>query len=99
MYVMILVPAGCEGAVGTPEEVAASIEECIFSEFKRTDSKYKNRVRSRVSNLKDPKNPLLREGVLTGGILPERMATMTAVVSVPKLHTEFTVIENIYLHS
>lgn len=86
--------AGCEGAVGTPEEVAASIEECIFSEFKRTDSKYKNRVRSRVSNLKDPKNPLLREGVLTGGILPERMATMTAVEmandDLKKARAEFT---------
>ncbi|XP_056149205.1 transcription elongation factor A protein 1 [Lampris incognitus] len=60
------------------EELGAQIEECIFHEFKNTDMKYKNRVRSRISNLKDVKNPNLRKTVLCGNVSPERMAKMTA---------------------
>lgn len=66
------VPDGCDAGV-----IAGHIEECIFGEFDNTDMKYKNRVRSRYSNLKDPKNPELRERVLMGDIPAERMATMT----------------------
>ncbi|WAR23053.1 TCEA1-like protein [Mya arenaria] len=43
-----------------------------------TDTKYKNRVRSRVANLKDVKNPELRANVLCGLIPADRMAKMTA---------------------
>lgn len=42
--------------------------------------KYKNRVRSRISNLKDPKNPDLRKNVLAGAIELSRIASMTAEV-------------------
>lgn len=58
--------------------LAARCEEVIFNEFKNTDMKYKNRVRSRVLNLKDPKNPKLRESVRLGLISPDRLATMSA---------------------
>ncbi|NWY54024.1 TCEA3 protein, partial [Chionis minor] len=50
----------------------------IFQELKSTDMKYRNRVRSRISNLKDPKNPSLRRNVLCGAILPSLIARMTA---------------------
>ncbi|PWA29464.1 hypothetical protein CCH79_00017073 [Gambusia affinis] len=50
----------------------------IFQEFKSTDMKYKTRLRSRISNLKDQKNPELRRNVLCGSITPERIASMTA---------------------
>ncbi|XP_020784850.1 transcription elongation factor A protein 1 [Boleophthalmus pectinirostris] len=60
------------------DELGAQIEECIYQEFKNTDMKYKNRVRSRISNLKDMKNPNLRRTVLCGSITPERMAKMTS---------------------
>ncbi|NXD14966.1 TCEA3 protein, partial [Nothocercus nigrocapillus] len=43
-----------------------------------TDMKYRNRVRSRISNLKDPKNPNLRRNVLCGAIAPGLIARMTA---------------------
>ncbi|NXD28424.1 TCEA3 protein, partial [Spelaeornis formosus] len=43
-----------------------------------TDMKYRNRVRSRISNLKDPKNPGLRRNVLCGAIKPGLIARMTA---------------------
>lgn len=60
------------------EDLAAKIEACVFEEFKDTNMKYKNRIRSRVSNLKDSKNPSLRLNVLSGAIEPERIARMTA---------------------
>ncbi|NXT01535.1 TCEA1 protein, partial [Jacana jacana] len=50
----------------------------IFQEFKNTDMKYKNRVRSRIANLKDAKNPNLRKNVLCGNIPPDKFAKMTA---------------------
>ncbi|KAL9980520.1 hypothetical protein ACROYT_G009120 [Oculina patagonica] len=60
----------------TAEDFAAACEECIFQEFRDTNAKYKQRVRSRVSNLRDTKNPLLKVKVLSGDISPERFATM-----------------------
>lgn len=60
------------------EELASRIESSCFEEFKNTDMKYKNRIRSRVANLKDPKNPNLRLHVLIGMISPERLAKMPA---------------------
>lgn len=60
------------------DELAASIEDAIFSEFRNTDMKYKNRVRSRVANLKDQRNPELRQNVLIGLISSEKIAAMTA---------------------
>ncbi|XP_017265134.1 transcription elongation factor A protein 2 isoform X1 [Kryptolebias marmoratus] len=60
------------------EQLAAQIEEQIFQEFKSTDMKYKTRLRSRISNLKDQKNPDLRRNVLCGNITPQRISSMTA---------------------
>ncbi|KAJ8408950.1 hypothetical protein AAFF_G00239710 [Aldrovandia affinis] len=48
------------------------------ADFKCTDMKYKSRLRSRISNLKDQKNPDLRRNVLCGNISPERIANMCA---------------------
>ncbi|BFZ00123.1 hypothetical protein BsWGS_03162 [Bradybaena similaris] len=61
-----------------PEEVAASIEDAIFEEFGNTEMKYKNRVRSRVANLKDSRNPQLRQNVLIGLISAQKIASMSA---------------------
>ncbi|TDH10136.1 hypothetical protein EPR50_G00071760 [Perca flavescens] len=54
------------------------LERTIFQEFKSTDIKYKTRLRSRISNLKDQKNPDLRRNVLCGSISARRIASMTA---------------------
>merc|ERR1712029_354800 len=67
-----------EGIVKTTEELAELIEETIFRNYKSTNPKYKNQVRSRVFNLKDKKNPSLRENVLCGTIKPEKLAKMTS---------------------
>lgn len=61
--------------------VSFLIELRIFEEFGDTNMKYKNRIRSRVANLKDAKNPALRQNVLKGIIEPAKIAVMTAEVS------------------
>ncbi|NWW81684.1 TCEA3 protein, partial [Climacteris rufus] len=71
------------------EKMASEIEDHILwgdrgpqassaEGLKSTDMKYRNRVRSRISNLKDPKNPSLRRNVLCGAIEPSLIARMTA---------------------
>ncbi|XP_041432986.1 transcription elongation factor A protein 2-like [Xenopus laevis] len=59
------------------ELLAAQIEEVVFREMQNTDMKYKNRIRSRISNLKDSKNPELRKNVLCGIITTEQIAIMS----------------------
>uniref|UniRef100_A0A3B5AKL6 Transcription elongation factor A protein 2-like n=1 Tax=Stegastes partitus TaxID=144197 RepID=A0A3B5AKL6_9TELE len=58
------------------EHLAAQIEEHIL--LCHRHMKYKTRLRSRISNLKDQKNPDLRRNVLCGNISPQRIASMTA---------------------
>ncbi|KAL5456961.1 hypothetical protein EMCRGX_G034190 [Ephydatia muelleri] len=58
--------------------LGAQIEQCIFAEFKDTGNKYKMRIRSRVANLGDPKNPELRRSVICGEISVGQISTMTA---------------------
>uniref|UniRef100_A0A8C6LZ58 Transcription elongation factor n=1 Tax=Nothobranchius furzeri TaxID=105023 RepID=A0A8C6LZ58_NOTFU len=65
-------------ALQTGDDHIAIGADCEELGFKNTDMKYKNRVRSRISNLKDMKNPNLRRTVLCGSVTPERMAKMTA---------------------
>ncbi|KAM4691494.1 transcription elongation factor A protein 2 isoform 2-T2 [Rhinophrynus dorsalis] len=65
-------------AIGSDcELLAAEIEEVVFKEVQNTDMKYKNRIRSRIANLKDSKNPDLRKNVLCGIITPEQIAVMS----------------------
>lgn len=66
-------PEGCP----SPEELAEELEDSIFLEFKNTDMRYKNRVRSRVANLKDTKNPTLRTNFISGAITAQQLAKMT----------------------
>lgn len=61
------------------DEIADIVENCIFKNYKnQTNPKYKNQIRSRVFNLRDKKNPALRENLLTGQITPEKFAVMTS---------------------
>nr|KAF6445330.1 transcription elongation factor A3 [Molossus molossus] len=63
----------CQGLAGWPLTMPH-----IYQELKSTDMKYRNRVRSRISNLKDPRNPGLRRNVLSGAISTGLIAKMTA---------------------
>lgn len=82
-------PEGCP----SPDELAEELEDCIFAEFKNTDMRYKNRVRSRVANLKDNKNPALRTNFVSGAISAQQLAKMTpeemASDEMRKLRTKF----------
>jgi transcription elongation factor S-II len=61
--------------------LTAEIEDCVFKEFRDTGNKYKQRIRSRVSNLGDLKNPSLRHNVMSGTISSSKIATMTTEVN------------------
>nr|XP_034351647.1 transcription elongation factor A protein 2 isoform X2 [Arvicanthis niloticus] len=67
------------------EHLSSQIEECIFLDVGNTDMKYKNRIRSRISNLKDAKNPGLRRNVLCGAITPQQIAVMTSEMASDEL--------------
>ncbi|KAM7538794.1 hypothetical protein Aperf_G00000054675 [Anoplocephala perfoliata] len=58
--------------------LSTEIESAIFNIFKDTGSKYKQRIRTRVMNLNDEKNPDLRINVFMGHVKPERLAVMTS---------------------
>ncbi|XP_037055603.1 PHD finger protein 3 isoform X4 [Peromyscus leucopus] len=64
-----------------PEEkaakVATKIEKELFSFFRDTDSKYKNKYRSLMFNLKDPKNNILFKKVLKGEVTPDHLIRMS----------------------
>ncbi|XP_034875419.1 transcription elongation factor A protein 3 isoform X2 [Mirounga angustirostris] len=67
------------------DKMASEIEDHIYQELKSTDMKYRNRVRSRISNLKDPRNPSLRRNVLSGAISAGLIARMTAEMRILRL--------------
>ncbi|XP_073425500.1 PHD finger protein 3 [Dendrobates tinctorius] len=77
----ILVKRLSESNSKIPEEratkVSAKIEKELFSFYRDTDSKYKNKYRSLMFNLKDPKNNVLYKRVLKGDITPEHLIKMT----------------------
>ncbi|XP_075058676.1 PHD finger protein 3 [Mixophyes fleayi] len=58
-------------------KVSTKIEKELFSFYRDTDSKYKNKYRSLMFNLKDPKNNVLYKRVLRGDITPEHLIKMT----------------------
>ena len=63
-----------------PIKAPLTLTPRIFAKFRDVGNKYKMRVRSRVSNLGDLKNPDLRQNVIAGDITPSRIAVMTTEV-------------------
>ncbi|KAI8033226.1 transcription elongation factor S-II [Drosophila gunungcola] len=62
---------------GHIKNLAFQLEQAIYDELYDLEVKYKNRIRSRLSNLRDPKNPGLRDKFLRGIISPKQLAKMT----------------------
>jgi len=62
---------------GDPDDLAAQLEEVIFEELRCSNDKYKNRIRLLLCNLRDPKNPVLRDKFLRGLVTPNQLARMS----------------------
>nr|XP_033803531.1 transcription elongation factor A N-terminal and central domain-containing protein [Geotrypetes seraphini]XP_033803532.1 transcription elongation factor A N-terminal and central domain-containing protein [Geotrypetes seraphini]XP_033803533.1 transcription elongation factor A N-terminal and central domain-containing protein [Geotrypetes seraphini]XP_033803534.1 transcription elongation factor A N-terminal and central domain-containing protein [Geotrypetes seraphini] len=60
-------------------DLAKLIEEEIFAVHSGNDKKYKNCIRSKVSNLKNPKNSHLRQQLFSGDLSPKVFAEMTVM--------------------
>ncbi|CAA2963579.1 death-inducer obliterator 1-like [Olea europaea subsp. europaea] len=67
-----------ELATLTPINLAFKIEAELFKVFGGVNKKYKEKGRSLLFNLKDRKNPELRERVMSGEISPESLCSMSA---------------------
>ncbi|KFP22148.1 transcription elongation factor A N-terminal and central domain-containing protein [Egretta garzetta] len=60
-------------------ELSKEIEEHIFALHAKNDKKYKNCIRSKISNLKNPKSCHLRYNLFSGALSPKAFAEMTVM--------------------
>ncbi|NWQ64938.1 TEANC protein, partial [Neopipo cinnamomea] len=60
-------------------ELSKEIEKHIFALHAKNDKKYKNCIRSKISNLKNPKNCHLKNNLFTGTLSPKAFAEMTVM--------------------
>ncbi|XP_060089967.1 transcription elongation factor A N-terminal and central domain-containing protein [Heteronotia binoei] len=59
--------------------IAKDIEQHIFELYSKNDKKYKNCIRSKVSNLKNPKNSHLKHSLFEGTLNPKAFANMSVM--------------------
>ncbi|BFZ59585.1 Transcription elongation factor A protein 1 [Saitoella coloradoensis] len=71
-------PASAPGGGDDHLRIAQDVEEAIFQAHGRaTGNDYREAVRSRILNLKDPKNPDLATRLTSTSITPQLFATMS----------------------
>ncbi|XP_036396993.1 transcription elongation factor A N-terminal and central domain-containing protein isoform X2 [Megalops cyprinoides] len=81
LLLQALVPEAVGGAECAPQHMALAhcIEEHIFTLHSANLPKYKACVRNKVSNLRNPKSPHLRQGLLSAQLGPEAFARMSTM--------------------
>ncbi|XP_013805999.1 transcription elongation factor A N-terminal and central domain-containing protein isoform X2 [Apteryx mantelli] len=60
-------------------EMSKEIEDHIFALHAKNDKKYKNCIRSKISNLKNPKSCHLKHNLSSGTLSPKAFAEMTSM--------------------
>ncbi len=61
---------------------AQAVEKGVYDLRGTADAEYKGKIRSLFVNLRDKGNPSLREGVISGDVPAEKLATMTSEVKI-----------------
>ncbi|XP_074048531.1 transcription elongation factor A N-terminal and central domain-containing protein [Macrotis lagotis] len=61
------------------QKLAREIEEYVFALYSKNLKKYKNCIRSKVSNLKNQKNSHLQQNLFSGALSPKEFAEMTVM--------------------
>jgi len=60
------------------DDIAREIEEELFKIHKSCDKNYKTKLRSLCFNIKNPKNPELRDSLMTCALTPDKLVVMSA---------------------
>ncbi|XP_072204784.1 transcription elongation factor A N-terminal and central domain-containing protein isoform X2 [Excalfactoria chinensis] len=60
-------------------KLSKEIEEHVFALHSKNDKKYKNCIRSKISNLKNPKSCNLKHNLFSGTLSPKAFAEMTVM--------------------
>lgn len=79
LYKALIGSAKDEGETVKWLELAKQIEEHIFALHAKNDKKYKNCIRSKISNLKNPKSCHLKHNLFSGTLSPKAFAEMTVM--------------------
>ncbi|NWX19092.1 TEANC protein, partial [Aegotheles bennettii] len=79
LYKALTGSAKDEEETGKWLEISKEIEEHIFAVHAKNDKKYKNCIRSKISNLKNPKSCHLKDNLFSGSLSPKAFAEMTVM--------------------
>lgn len=79
LYKALIGSAKDEGETVKWLELAKQIEEHIFALHAKNDKKYKNCIRSKISNLKNPKSCHLKHNLFSGTLSSKAFAEMTVM--------------------
>lgn len=79
LYEALIDSSATNGDTERHHNLAKDIEQHIFELYSKNDKKYKNCIRSKVSNLKNPKNSHLKHSLFEGTLNPKAFANMSVM--------------------
>ncbi|XP_038613398.1 transcription elongation factor A N-terminal and central domain-containing protein [Tachyglossus aculeatus] len=72
-------PSSDQSEIDQGQKLAREIEEHIYAMYSKTIKKYKNCIRSKVSNLRNAKNVHLQQNLISGSLTTKAFAEMTVM--------------------